>query len=107
MLEGAVTEGPGELLAFGAHVVTHDHRGLALASNEAGEGTADRLRAIGGELVRHRATHVVGLEDGIEIGHRSGSVSGVTRGLRGSASSDLPIIGRPASFGRAFAASCG
>ena len=25
VLEHAVTEGPGELLAFGAHVVTHDH----------------------------------------------------------------------------------
>ena len=107
VFERAVAKGPGELLSFGAHVVTHDHRGLALAGNEAGEGTADRLGAIGGELVRHRATHVVGLEDGIEIGHRSGSVSGVTRGLRSSASSDLPIIGRPTSFGSAFAASCG
>ena len=107
VFERTVAERLGELLPFGTHVVTHDHRALALAGNEAGEGTTDRLGAIGGELVGHRATHVVGLEDGIEIGHRSGSVSGVTRGLRGSASSDLPIIGRPTSFGRAFAAICG
>ena len=69
MFERTVAEGLGKLLALGAHVVTYDHRGLALAGNETGEGAADRLGAIGGELVGHRAANVVGLEDGIEIGH--------------------------------------
>ncbi|NDH96555.1 MAG: hypothetical protein EBZ17_03720, partial [Actinobacteria bacterium] len=107
VFERTVAERLGKRFPFGAHIVTHDHRGLALAGNEAGEGTTDRLGSIGGELVRHRATDVVGLEDRIEIGHWSGSASGVMWGSVSSASSDMPIIGRPASIGRAFAARCG
>ena len=102
-----VAERSGEFLALGTHVVTDDDRGGAGRSDEAGEGTTDRLGSIGGELVGHRAADVVGLEDRIEIGHWSGSASGVMWGSVSSASSDMPIIGRPASIGRAFAARWG
>ena len=53
------------------HVAGHEHPVVApvRVGGEAGEGGADALDELGVELVGSRAADVVGLEDGVEVGH--------------------------------------
>ena len=62
----ALGEGRGELHARSPHVAGHQDLGGA---GEAGEGAPDGPAHVGVELVGHRATDVVGLEDLVHPAH--------------------------------------
>ena len=48
--------------------LTDDHRRRPFTGDETGEGPADGSRTVDVELVGDRAPHVIGLEDGVEVG---------------------------------------
>src|SRR5690606_23596851 len=64
----ALGEGGGQLDAARPHVAPDDDPvgPAAGGGDEAGEGRADAVAELGVQLVRHRAPHVVGLEDHVE-----------------------------------------
>ncbi len=79
-----VPERRGELLAVGAHVPADRDRTRPGTTDEAGEGATDGPRAVGVELVGNRPSHVVGLEDRVEVGGHGGDATAARARRAGS-----------------------